>query len=253
MWKICEIINDWYDDGKENRRIREVLFEEVCNARVLVRGELVHWDHSQPSGNPLTVIVNSLFNQIVMRYAYMTCKREALLPMTCDFRKNVSLQTYGDDNVLNIAPLALEWYNQNTISSALASIGMIYTDENKNEVVENSRGLGKVSFLKRQFVKNEAGFFEGPLELAVCKEMPNWIREVPMTGKSATFENTLAAMREIFFHGKKEFNACHAIVTQHLRSEGIYERVPEYVEFKSIFNADYFDTTKIPPAITFIT
>jgi len=43
--------------------------------------------HSQPSGNPLTVIINSLFNGIVMRIAYMLLKREQGLPATCDYRK----------------------------------------------------------------------------------------------------------------------------------------------------------------------
>lgn len=199
LWEICDIINDWYDDGEENRRIRSVLFEEIVNTRVVVRDALYQQTHSQPSGNPLTVIVNSLFNMIVMRMAYLICKKEAGMSMMCDFTNNVALATYGDDNVLNIHDRAIDWYNQTTITKALKQIGLTYTDEAKTGVITPYRSLSEVSFLKRSFVESN-GIYRGPLDLAVIREMCNWIRCKDV--KESTRANCIAASAEFALHGR---------------------------------------------------
>jgi hypothetical protein len=240
LWSILDLINEWYDDGPVNRRIRETLFEEICNARVLVKGELVQWDHSQPSGNPGTVIFNSLFNQIIMRMAYLQCKSNAGMPLVCDFKDHVSLQTFGDDNVLNISDEAIEWYNQITITESLAELGLTYTDEGKTGTIIKSRTLDDVAYLKRKFVRNQNGYFEAPLDPQVCDEMPNWIRGRSGKGAEATLENCEAALREIYFHGPQRYNDSKAALTTALRNAGISKRLPEFSEQRSIYESNYF-------------
>lgn len=80
------------------------------------------------------MIVNSLFNQIVMRMAYLILKREQGMGIFCDFTDNVSMATYGDDNALNISIRVIEWYNQTEITRALATFGLTYTDEAKSGI-----------------------------------------------------------------------------------------------------------------------
>lgn len=240
LWEICDMINQWYDDGPDNARIRNVLFEDICCARVLVDGELINWDHSQPSGNPLTVIVNSIFNQMVMRYAYLLCKRNEGLPITCDFTDRVSMQTYGDDNVLNISELVIGWYNQLTITDALSTIGLTYTDEGKTGILVPSRNLSDIAYLKRTFVVDRNGFFQPPLDITVCKEMTNWIRGMKGTGKAETLENVEASIRELYYHGKEVFDQNRLALQAALRLEGIKCRLPTYVEMKSTYDTSYF-------------
>jgi hypothetical protein len=228
MWKILEFINQWYDDGSENALIRKVLFEEICNARVLVDGELVNWDHSQPSGNPGTVIFNSIFNQIVMRMAYLECRKRLGIGMYCDFTDNVSMQTYGDDNVLNISDRVIEWYNQKTITDALASMGLTYTDEAKTGELVEYRTLEEISYLKRKFVLNDRGFYQAPLDIKVCKEMPNWIRGTAK--KEATKENALAALVEISLHGQEVYDSCRKQLWQSMFANECPTRLPTYAE-----------------------
>ena len=238
LWEILDMINRWYDDGKTNAQIRSVLFEEICNARVLVNGELINWDHSQPSGNPGTVIFNSIFNQIVMRIAYLKCKEKAGLDLYCDFKDYVSMQTYGDDNVLNISPEVIEWYNQITITDALAEIGLTYTDEAKTGELVQARTLDTIAYLKRSFVQDANGYYRAPLDLTVCKEMPNWIRG--NAKKEATVENVAASLMEFYFHGKEKFDDARAKLNAALLQAGCPTKLPTYVEVESLYATKYF-------------
>jgi hypothetical protein len=240
MWEILDMINNWYDDGPENKQIRSVLFEEICNARVMVKGEIVQWTHSQPSGNPLTVIINSLFNQIIMRYSYLLCKKTAGLPLLCDFTKDVSMQTYGDDNVLNISHFAIEWYNQITITHELAKIGLTYTDEGKTGQLIRSRALSDVSYLKRKFQLDSCGYYSCPLDIGVCYEMANWIRGKSGRGIAATMENGNASLRELYFHGPAVFNHARAIYSKAMIKHNPQTRFPSFAELREEYTNAYY-------------
>nr|QUS52706.1 polyprotein [Mute swan feces associated picorna-like virus 10] len=235
LWKICDVINDIYQGTEEETLIRKVLFEEMCNARVLVRGEIVGWTHSQPSGNPMTVIINSLFNMIVMRYAYLLCKREAGFSLMCNFRQVISLQCFGDDNVLNIHSEVVEWYNQQTIAEALATIGLTYTDEAKTGELVKTRLLSDVHYLKRGFVKDNAGYFRGPLDISVCYEIANWMRvRGDSPGIDETHCNVCDSLRELSLHGERCFNEAHRVYSNALRKVGCEARLPSYKEVRSV-------------------
>jgi len=233
LWKICEIINKWYDDGSENARIRNVLFEEIVNSIVSVDGILLQKTHAQPSGNPLTVIINSVFNQIVMRMAYLLAKREQDMPLMCDFTDHVSMATYGDDNVLNISPTVIEWYNQVTITKHLSTFGLTYTDEAKSGQCVPYRSLYDVNFLKRKFVKNESGVFVAPLLIETVRDMCNWVRGKQI--RSATQENVQNALLEFALHGKKQYEHEVMLLTGAFKKVGLPLRFPLYEEFESFF------------------
>jgi ABC-type dipeptide/oligopeptide/nickel transport system ATPase subunit len=240
LWKTLDIINRWYDDGLENARIRSVLFEEVCNARVLVKDELIQWDHSQPSGNPGTVIINSMFNQIMMRYAYLLCKVENGGTLELDFRRHVSLQAFGDDNCLNISDEVIDWFNQDTITKALATVGLTYTDEAKTGVAAPYRTLEDIKYLKRGLIRDANGYFRAPLEKGVIQEMVNWIRGLKGSGKDETYENCEASMREAYFHGKDYYETNKDLLSKALLEKGVKKRLPEYSELHSFYNKQLF-------------
>jgi hypothetical protein len=148
--------------------------------------------------------------------------------MYCDFTDNVSMQTYGDDNVLNISDRVIEWYNQKTITDALASMGLTYTDEAKTGELVEYRTLEEISYLKRKFVLNDRGFYQAPLDIQVCKEMPNWIRGTAK--KEATKENALAALVEISLHGQEVYDSCCKQLWQSMFANECPTRLPTYAE-----------------------
>lgn len=231
LWKICEIINKWYDDGQD--RIRNVLFEDIVNSIVCVDGILIQKTHAQPSGNPLTVIINSIFNQIVMRMAYLLAKQEQGMPLLCDFTNNVSMATYGDDNVLNISQNVISWYNQVTITKQLKTFGLTYTDEAKSGVCVEYRQLQDVNFLKRKFVKNESGIYIAPLLIDTVRDMCNWVRGSDIL--AATAENVKNAMFEFALHGKQQYNIEIELIKKAIKGKKILMRIPLYEEYESFF------------------
>jgi len=210
LFACLDIINDFYDDGEENRKIRRVLFDEIVNS-VHICGSVVYmWTHSQPSGNPLTTILNSMYNSLCVRIVYFMITNDMM-----SFSRNVSMISYGDDNVLNISDAIIDLFNQFTISSMMTRIGMSYTDESKgkNEIVK-SRDLSGVEFLKRKFVCRHARY-DAPLDLDTILEMTYWVRGDIDQGDlcKSNCENAFMELSlydvEIFNHWSKLiYNAC---------------------------------------------
>lgn len=204
LWKILDIINEWYDDGEENQLVRRILFEDIVNSFVYCKGYIIQWTHSQPSGNPLTVIINSLFQMVVFRYVYIQLKCANHLPKVCDFRRNVRMVVYGDDGVLSVREHVVTWFNQTSITKAFAQIGLTYTDEAKTGVLYQHRSLLDVTFLKRSF-KFVEGVWQGALDRDVIYEMCLWTRN--KFNKEQTVYNVQDALREATNHGREFYNA----------------------------------------------
>lgn len=226
--KIMEKINEWYDDGEEAALIRAALWDHICNADILVRGEVIRKTHSQPSGNPLTVIINSLFNGIVMRIAYLLLKKEQGLPQICDYRNYVTEIIYGDDDIKSVNVAIISWFNQITLTKALASIGLTYTDETKTGQVHRYKPLVDVAFLKRKFVIQQDGTFMAPMDLENVLEITNWIRG--KAKRAATLENCKQVLMELSLHPRHVYEYWSNFMRRELHQVGLNLLVPTYYE-----------------------
>lgn len=229
VYKIAEKINEWYGDDPISQATRITLWEHICNADVLVRDEVIRQTHSQPSGNPLTVIVNSIFNSVVMRLAYMKLKMDQGYSPRCDFTKYVANANYGDDNVLSIHHSILSWYNQETISAALSTFGLTYTDEVKSGELVECRTLEDVAFLKRKFVLQKDGTFLAPMDLANTLEITNWIRGKAI--KQATLENCECTLMELSLHPPAIYNTYSKNIKEACGKVGLTIKCPTHWEW----------------------
>jgi hypothetical protein len=202
---ICDMINDWYNDGPENRRIRETLFAEVYNSIHLSGRTVYQWLACLPSGHPLTTIINTMYNLIVMRMAWCYLHPLGVLGLT-QFNEKVRIIAYGDDNALNISHDCLVFFNQNTISAALAKVGLTYTCEAKSGEVADFRTLDQVSFLKRSFrFEKRVHSYIAPLELDTILEMPYWYHH-GVTNRDTTIQNVETALRELALHSREVYD-----------------------------------------------
>lgn len=226
--KIVEKINEWYGDSEENQLIRAALWEHICNADILVKGEVIRKTHSQPSGNPLTVIINSLFNGIVMRIAYMMLKKGQGLPLTCDYREHVSEIIYGDDDIKSVSGEIIDWFNQLTLTDALKSFGLTYTDETKTGLILPFKPLEDVAFLKRKFVIQSDGTFMAPMDLENVLEITNWVRG--KATKAATLENCEQAIMELALHKRPVYEYWGNRIREELAKVKLNIRLPTYFE-----------------------
>lgn len=199
--RVLMVVESYYmqhDDYKpEHARVRECLWTALTNSYHLCCGHLYKLDHSQPSGNPMTAILNSMYNSIAVRYVwYMSNKH--------DFNDDVTMIAYGDDNIISVG--GDNNFNQTTISEGFAAIGMCYTMETKQASAGDYRPLTEVSFLKRGFVFDyQMQIFIGPLELDSIVECFNWIHQT--TDEYGVMEqNFLMANAELALHNADVFN-----------------------------------------------
>ena len=66
---FSDTVTDYYcDRGSENERVRNVLMQDFANSRhILEDGTVYEWVGSNASGNPLTTVLNSWCNNIIIR------------------------------------------------------------------------------------------------------------------------------------------------------------------------------------------
>lgn len=162
---------------------------------------------SNPSGHPLTVVINGLVNSLYMRYAYyaMHKKRFGEIPL---FHTRVALMTYGDDNTFNVHEDE-ELFNMQTVGEQLARIGVKYTDASKNISAVPFKHAGELSFLKRTFKYHSTlKSFVGPLEiksilrsLAYCNKPKDNVCVAAVCA-----QNLEMALDELYLHGEEKYD-----------------------------------------------
>jgi len=164
-------------------------------------GDLIEFYGSNPSGHPLTVIVNGLANSLYMRYCYLV-----LRPPTdrTPFRSNVALMTYGDDNIMGVSKAA-EWFNHTAIQKVLALVDIGYTMADKEAASVPYIHINDANFLKRTWRWDEdIGAYVAPLDtssiekmLMVCVAKPN------VTPRHHAMQVIGTAIREYFWYGRE--------------------------------------------------
>jgi hypothetical protein len=234
MHSFVDVINEWYNDGPENAMLRHTLFLDIMNSVHLSGTKFYACTHSQPSGNPLTTILNSWYNSVSMRIAFNRCAIKHGIK-GADFNKSVSMVSYGDDNVINFDRKITPWFNQVEVTEAYASFGMIYTDEAKTGNITPFKTLSECAYLKRGF-RYEQGRWFAPLDFDVCLEMCNWVRK-SSDPIAATCDNVENACRELSVHGKEVFEThTPRLVQAFYGCTGEYPNVKSYAEYFADMN-----------------
>jgi len=223
LWAIFwDIFVPWLEqfndlESAEGERVLRIclgLWTHIVHSVHIYDDNVYMWTHSQPSGNPFTVIVNCLYNSIIMRISWIRVmeKYQPKLKSMKWFNDYVALITYGDDNVLNIDSKVIGWYNQITISEVMAEMKHEYTDEAKTGEIVKSRKLDEVFFLKRKFkFSDELQRHVAPLKIEVIYEMLNWSRR-SIDPDEILMANIGTAFREIVYHGKEEYNKLRSAI-----------------------------------------
>lgn len=171
----------------------------MCN----INGDLVEFFGTNPSGHPLTVIVNSLVNSLYMRYAYIVLNP---VKEVISFKEKVALFTYGDDNVLGVHK-SLMWYNHTAIQKIFSDIGVEYTMAEKGADSVPFINIRDISFLKRKWVwSDEVNNWLAPLdEESIIKSLTFWVPSSTIDRYAQTVFVIESAINDYFFHGRKKF------------------------------------------------
>nr|UBJ26005.1 putative nonstructural polyprotein [Red panda dicistro-like virus] len=200
--RILGIVEHYYkmNDNwtEEDAKARYVLWEALVNAKHIVQGFVYQVDHSHPSGHPMTAILNSMYNSVVMRYAYYAAGYS-------DFNDNVSMANYGDDNLLSVSSRVA--FSQKDATEQLAKIGMTYTSADKvSDVTSELKPLSQCSFLQRDFVyDNRYKIWVGRLKLRSILECFNWIHSTT-DEEGVIMQNALMANIELAYYDADFFD-----------------------------------------------
>ena len=176
--------------------------EDTAFSFVNFNGDLYEFFGTNPSGHPLTVIINCLVNSLYMRYAYAVTTKNT----PRNFRRDVRLATYGDDNIMCVRP-GVDAFNHTDISRVLATIGVEYTMADKESESLPFIDISKTSFLKRIFRWDD----EMQAQMAVLEEasINKMLTSYVNTGVLAPGAHSICAietaLREYFFYGRERY------------------------------------------------
>lgn len=240
LWLVYEIIENFYKRYDKNycdkdAKVRYSLWLHIVNSVHVYGDTLYQWTHSQPSGNPFTVIINSVYNLLILVIGYLVtiknsnldAQTKAKLSNTMSFDKHVSPIVYGDDNILNISDYISDVFNQETLTEALKFVGHEYTEETKDGKMHLYRSIDEISFLKRRFVFDKDMFhWVAPLDKSVIYEMLNWVRGNAVDSVHLLKSNIETALREISLHGEKEYNE---FVSRLCANDKVNRKVQPYI------------------------
>lgn len=187
----------------EQLRVIDCIAHDISFPTTDFFGDLVMFHGTNPSGHPLTVIINGLVNSLYMRYAYYKINPNA---ETNTFKDNVSLLTYGDDNIMSVSDNT-PWFHHTNIKNALAIIGVQYTMADKETESIPYININDASFLKRSFVYDEnLCKIVGPLEHAsISKMLTKTVQSRDFVPEQHMLSVIKAALEEYFWYGKEIF------------------------------------------------
>lgn len=180
---------------------------ECINPWYETQGLLFQAFASNPSGHPLTVIINGLANSLYMRYAYYAMhgvSRVGLIPL---FHEVIKLLTYGDDNEFSVSEEE-KLFNMMSVSIELGKIGVNYTDANKETPSIAFKHRDELAFLKRRFFEHPILGCVGPIEIESIFKSLYMTRHVK--GRKESEAQIMAgvmsvALMEFYYHGREVY------------------------------------------------
>lgn len=186
-------------DVKELNVVRTLIYDlafPVCN----FDGDIIMTCGSEPSGHPLTVIVNSIVGSLLLRMAFINLRVEG------NFTQYVRAIIYGDDNLM---ASRLPAFNHCYLQEFFESQGLVYTMAEKGAKSIPFIPFEECTFLKRDFFTHpELNHIVGRLsEKSIRKMLMYRLPKGSMDAPNHAVEVMDTSCREMFFWGKEKFES----------------------------------------------
>lgn len=202
------------------------LAEDTAFPLVDFNGDLIEFFGTNPSGHPLTVIVNGLANSLYMRYCYYVLNPNK---ESKTFKENVNLMTYGDDMIAGVSD-AVPWFNHTAIQKVLTDIDVGYTMADKEAESVPYIHIDEATFLKRSWRYDaDVGAIVAPLEHDSIEKM----LMINVVSKTITREYQAlcvadTACREYFWYGKQIFEEKRSMLIEVIHEVGLGELIQNH-------------------------
>lgn len=180
--------------------IMQGMISDIVHPLVAFNGDLVMLFGTNPSGQNMTVYINSIVNSLYIRCAFFSIYPGRV------FRDHVGLATYGDDFIGSVSKLCPD-FNFRSIKEFLATMDIKLTLPNKTESDIEYLDFKDVDFLKRKSFLNpdlghEVGLLEEEsiLKSLVCQEISKVV-----TPNEQLAGAIASALNEYFYYGREVY------------------------------------------------
>jgi len=168
-----------------------------------MNGDLMSFFGTNPSGHPLTVIINGLANSLYVRYCYAVNNPEGHCD---DFKENIALMTYGDDMIMGVSEKCT-FLNHTIMHNTLKDIDIGFTMADKTAESVPFIHINQASFLKRSWrYEPELNAWVCPIEEeSIDKGLTMCVASKSMSPQLQAIEAMHNAVGEYFWYGREKF------------------------------------------------
>jgi len=184
--------------------IMEGIATDICYPLMAYNGDLIQHFGSNPSGQNLTVYINSIVNSLLFRCAYYEiCKDRKDLP---DFKDACSLITYGDDAKSSVKSIFPE-FNHISVAKFLSDRDMKFTMPDKESEPTEYMKDEDADLLKRKNIfSQDTGLIMGALdENSIFKSLHCVLASKAITREHQAMQIIDGALREWFAYGRDHY------------------------------------------------
>lgn len=185
-------------------KIMEGIATDICYPLMAYNGDLIQHYGSNPSGQNLTVYINSIVNALLFRCAFFEiCKNRRSLPA---FKDVCALITYGDDAKSSVHHNYQE-FNHISVAKFLEERDMRFTMPDKESEPTPYMTDEQADLLKRKNIFCEdTGRIMGALdEDSIFKSLHSVVRSKVLTREQQAMQVLDGALREWFSYGRDHY------------------------------------------------
>lgn len=197
-------------------------------------GVFVQMAGSNPSGHPLTVILNNLINSLYERYVYYKIHEGEDVP---NFDERITAVNYGDDNIMDVSEEE-DKFNHTAMVNVLKDVGITYTMADKESESVPFITKDEVSFLKRGFRwSDELQHYVAPLEEdSISKSLHNYMKRkgTDTLPEEISAQAIKAANMEYFYHPRDVFERRRRELTEVAKVSGVEPFVGDLPTFDDL-------------------
>lgn len=204
LWVIHRVIEKQY---ARNDPVSRALWQDIVTSQQVFGNVIVQIARGQPSGNPGTAIINTMYNYgITYLCLYdMLSDINSSEATTCmnDLHRYFYVAIYGDDSIIAFDERLVKLIDITKWSSYMLKYGHYCTPETKDGGEIEFRTMDEISIIKRKFVfDDDLRIWLAPLELCSILEPLNWDRCEQEYGTKSTQmrTNSRLAIRELSMH-----------------------------------------------------
>lgn len=222
MLAFADIVNRWYNDDHSVIRVN------ICRAlmsRQTVYGDFVLMMHGgNPSGHFATSVSNS-YIQLLIIMSFWLESAPLLYRDLHYFDQMVALAIYGDDSLVAVDHRAT-WFTFDTFAQYVSTIGMEIQLDTKEEGTTARRPIKELTFLKRNFVKDEKSCMVPQLNWNSMTSMLLFNRKSKYVTAAEMFQNNLNTFSQfLYFYGREKYEEVVSLLGCNVPSWDYYDNL----------------------------